>query len=322
MAPVVSTLWRQSHPFFSRALFDITKTLPPVITPGSSYGQLMFESTLAFLNTKTGEDVNMKVKLQVYGSTATSLLEDKIYFLSGRVIALNAKTPPVFYFEQELTFPIADSEGYSISLANKAGCYGFGVVISKAEEKDDSSATSTFNNLLVKIRHTDYDVQTRNSVSFIVQYKVAGNRNLAKTFGLFQVGREVLISGYIAGYNIEQHMLQVNALSVSLSSGYSSSSAAVNAAEPSPVAGNRRRPIQIDFGSDEENGDDAPQVPVGTSDFVQQTPQEDNPAALQTDLASTRETPQAPQKKRKHTKRNTQPTPEKVPALVTDSSIV
>ncbi|WAQ85130.1 hypothetical protein PtA15_5A704 [Puccinia triticina] len=154
----------------------------------------MFESTLTFLNNKTGEDVNMKVKLQGYGSSGTSLIEDK-----------------------ELTFPIADSKGYPVSLANKAGVYGFGVVILKAEEKDNSAVTPAFNNLLVKIRHTDYDVQTRNSVSFIVQYKVAGNRNLAKTFGLFQVGRKVLISGYIAGYNIEQHMLQ--ALSVSLSSG-------------------------------------------------------------------------------------------------------
>ncbi|OAV98631.1 hypothetical protein PTTG_25601 [Puccinia triticina 1-1 BBBD Race 1] len=174
-----------------RAPFDISKALPPSITPGSAYEELLFESTLAFVDSNTGDDINMKINLQLqgYGSVATSLIQDKIYFLSGRLIALNAKIPPVFYFEQDLTFPIADSE----------------------EEKDDSSATSKFNNLLVKIHHTDYDVQTQNSVSFTVKYKVAGNRNLGKTFGLFQVGREVLISGYIARYSVEERMLQVNA---------------------------------------------------------------------------------------------------------------
>ncbi|WAR58474.1 hypothetical protein PtB15_5B708 [Puccinia triticina] len=169
----------------------------------------MFESTLTFLNNKTGEDVNMKVKLQGYGSSGTSLIKDK---------------------------------GYPVSLANKAGVYGFGVVISKAKEKDNSAVTPAFNNLLVKIRHTDYDVQTRNSVSFIVQYKVAGNRNLAKTFGLFQVGREVLISGYIAGYNIEQHMLQ--ALSVSLSSGSILGSAA-SGVDPGAMTAKSRQPIHF-----------------------------------------------------------------------------
>ncbi|WAQ90526.1 hypothetical protein PtA15_12A516 [Puccinia triticina] len=239
----------------------------------------------------------MKVKLQGYGSTATSLIEDK------------------------LTFPIADSEGYPVSLANKAGVYGFGVVISKVEEKDDSSVTSTFNNLLVKIRHTDYDVQTRNSVSFIVQYKIAGNRNLAKTFGLFQVGREVLISGYIAGYNIDQHMLQVNALSVSLSSA-SSSSTAANAPEPGIVAGKGRRPIQIDFGSDKEKATDHIPVPVGTHTAVPTVPKDDDPTVLQIDTTSPTETPQAPQKKRKYTKRSIQPTSDEVPTAVPQSSMV
>ncbi|OAV95426.1 hypothetical protein PTTG_26674 [Puccinia triticina 1-1 BBBD Race 1] len=200
MAPAVSTLKRQTHPLFSRSPFNITKCLPPSISPGSTYGQLLFKSALCFLDTNNGLEINMKLCLQCYGSASTSLLADNIYFLLGRIIAPNVKSAPTLYFEHDMTFPVAAAEGFVPTLANKSACYGFGIVVSKFEEEDHTSTTTHFKNLFVKISHTDYDNQ----------YKIAGNRNLAKTFGLFQLGREVMLLGYFSGYNIPERMLQVN----------------------------------------------------------------------------------------------------------------
>ncbi|WAQ90775.1 hypothetical protein PtA15_13A174 [Puccinia triticina] len=291
MAPALSTLRRPSHPMFTRSPFDITKTLLPAISPGSTYGQLMFESTLAFVDNQTGEDVNMKIKLQGYGSTTSSLSEDKIYFLSGRLISPNSKTPPVLYYDQEMTFPIADLEGYSVSLANKAGCYGFGVVVSKAEAKDESSSVTQFNNLFVKIRHTDYDVQ------------IAGNRNLAKAFGLFQIGQEVVISGYIAGYSFENRMLEVNALSVSVSAGQTSTNA-TNLQDAGPLNVKTRRLIQINFKSDNEGSAADP----GSTQFLLPNSQHSGPdegfSKCKAGKSSGQDITTTPPKKHKYTKRS------------------
>ncbi|OAV99587.1 hypothetical protein PTTG_25219 [Puccinia triticina 1-1 BBBD Race 1] len=248
MAPVVSTLKKQSHPLFSQSPFDIINVLDPIITPGSSYGQLLFDSTLTFLDLESGEEINMKTRLQGYGSSATSLLLDKIYLLSGRVIAPNTKTPPVFYYNAEMTLPMGDAENYTISLANKAGCYGFGIIVSKMELDDNSSPSSQFKNLVVVMKHTDYENQSNGQVSFHVLYKVPGNRNLAKTFGLFQIGREMVLSGYFANYSISNKMLEVNVLLVLLSSGYDPLAAAEHKVPGKSPA--RQKAVQIDF-SDE-----------------------------------------------------------------------
>jgi hypothetical protein len=42
--------------------------------------------------------------------------------------------------------------------------------------------------------------QNKVSVDFDVRYRILGHRNLGKVFGLFQVGREVVITGYISGF--------------------------------------------------------------------------------------------------------------------------
>ncbi|WAR61951.1 hypothetical protein PtB15_14B43 [Puccinia triticina] len=277
-----------------RAPFNISKALLPSITPGSTYE---FESTLAFIDSNTDDNVNMKINLQLqgYGSVATSLIQDKIYFLSGRLIALNAKIPPVFYFEQDLTFPIADSK----------------------EEKDDSSATSQFNNLLVKIHHTDYNVQTQNSVRFTVQYKVAGNRNLGKKFGLFQVGREVLISGYIAGYSVEERMLQVNALSMSISTGTVASSG-INTANTATLPHKSRWPVQIYFESDTEPDPPLKSPPPKAILKNQQDKSSEDWVPRNSPLPANSNLLETPRKKRKYTKRAQHATQDKESNVLED----
>jgi hypothetical protein len=45
-------------------------------------------------------------------------------------------------------------------------------------------------------------------------YHIGGRKNLANTFGLFQLGREVLISGNIVGYTEQEYMWIVAVLSL------------------------------------------------------------------------------------------------------------
>jgi hypothetical protein len=47
-------------------------------------------------------------------------------------------------------------------------------------------------------------------MSLQVKYTFAGNRDLAKTFGFIQVGQELALAGYIAGYEFHDHMLEIN----------------------------------------------------------------------------------------------------------------
>ncbi|OAV85040.1 hypothetical protein PTTG_30845 [Puccinia triticina 1-1 BBBD Race 1] len=94
---------------------------------------------------------------------------------------------------------------------------------------------------MVTVQHTDYDPLTKQQVQFKTQYKIGGQNILANTFGLFQIGREVLISGNICGYGQEAFMWIVNALSVSIPSGHQTNTLSSNIKSNNNAA-MRRRP--------------------------------------------------------------------------------
>ncbi|EFP84875.1 uncharacterized protein PGTG_10346 [Puccinia graminis f. sp. tritici CRL 75-36-700-3] len=262
MAPAVSTLKKQSHPFFTRGPFDITSPKTPVISNGSTYGQLPADSGVAFNDPATGQEINLKVLLLGYGSASMTLTRDNTYMLSGRLICPNLKTPPVLYYEQDLTFPMGPSESLPVSLCNKTAVWGYGIVISKQERDDSALGQNTFRSLFVVMRHTDYDNQSKDQVSFNVLYKIPGNRNLAKTFGLFQIGREMLLSGILSGYDKNEKMFRVQALSVSLSSGPDPTNL-LGPGSDTPLVNPRKR-YQITFDSDDEEGSES-QLPTNST---------------------------------------------------------
>ncbi|PLW25536.1 hypothetical protein PCANC_25625 [Puccinia coronata f. sp. avenae] len=138
------------------------------------------------------------MKLSGYGSVGTSLHADKICLLSGQLVVAQQRTTGTLYYDTELNMTIANSNSFSTSLANKVACWGFGNVVSRNEINEVGSTSMT---LLVTLKHTDYDNLTRRSAEFEVRYQILGNKNLAKAFGLFQIGREMIISGYILGFD-------------------------------------------------------------------------------------------------------------------------
>ncbi|PLW17832.1 hypothetical protein PCANC_15568 [Puccinia coronata f. sp. avenae] len=190
MAPASSSLCKASHPLFSQGPFDIKKQLPPILLSTSSYGQFPYKSSLFFNKEDLSARISLKLQLQGYSSAQFALLQDKIYFLFGQIIARNLKKAPILFFDLQLNFLIADSEGYTNSLANKSSCWGFGIVINKEEISVTGPGVNAYKNLMATMKHSDYD--NNDVVDFTVRYTIAGNRNLAKTFGLFQLGRKVL----------------------------------------------------------------------------------------------------------------------------------
>jgi hypothetical protein len=155
-------------------------------------------------------------------------LQDKIYFLFGQIIARNLKTAPILFFDLQINFLIADSEGYTNSLANKSSCWGFGIVINKEEISVTGPGVNAYKNLMATMKHSDYNnnvsisfvvcsqillmllaLYVKDVVDFTVRYTIAGNCNLAKTFGLFQLGRKVVIAGFISRYDIKTYVMKV-----------------------------------------------------------------------------------------------------------------
>ncbi|KAA1106029.1 hypothetical protein PGT21_027161 [Puccinia graminis f. sp. tritici] len=185
------------------------------INPGSTYGQLFYSTSVAFTDTKTQAEKNILVKLCGYGSAITALIENHVYLVSGRFIPRNIKTTPVFHYDTNTTLDLGETTQLSQSIADKSTVIGLGVVVSKKEVLDaDSSSAGKI--LHVILQHTDYDPLV---VQFKTLYYVGGRKNLANTFGLFQIGREVLISGNIVGYSEDLYMWIINAISVSVTSG-------------------------------------------------------------------------------------------------------
>ncbi|PLW56495.1 hypothetical protein PCANC_04848 [Puccinia coronata f. sp. avenae] len=180
------------------------------------------------------------MKLSGYGSAATGLQEDKMYIVSGRLVVSKHRTTGVLYYDSELNVLISDSKTFTTSLANKTACWGFGIIVSRSEVTEPGE---TSNVLMVTLRHTDYDNANKVSVDFDVRYRILGHRNLGKVFGLFQVGREVVITGYISGFEDKgSRVWIVTALSFSVASGHKTNLPAANQGDSSGPSKVRCRP--------------------------------------------------------------------------------
>ncbi|KAA1113193.1 hypothetical protein PGT21_024634 [Puccinia graminis f. sp. tritici] len=237
----MSTQKRLSHPMTSRTILDIIDRLSQNIAPGSTYGQFYYSTSIPFTDSVTKEEKNILTKLCGYSSVLTALAENHIYMVSGRILAPNSKTTPVFHYEGETIVDLGDSENFKADLTGKSSVLGFGVVVSKKEQTQESdSGPNPCRNLHAK-----------GQVQFRAQYIISGRKNLANTFGLFQIGREVLISGHITGYDQDEYMWIVNALSVSIASGHQSG-ISQSSSSNAKAATMRRRPGLISLEDDND----------------------------------------------------------------------
>ncbi|EFP89009.2 uncharacterized protein PGTG_15212 [Puccinia graminis f. sp. tritici CRL 75-36-700-3] len=230
--------------------FDIIASLGQIGGGDTTFGQFQYDTTIGFTDPTHGEETNIMIKANCYGSVPSALQADKVYILHGRLIARNEDAPPVLFCEQEVTLNIGDSSTYMSVLANKVVVEGFGIVVKREEVPGFGIGNVAQTNLHVVLRHTDYDNMSRNKVEFEIMYIVPGNKILGKTFGLFRLGRETAISGYISGYIAKDKMWEATA--VAPTSG--DQAALVAAPSRGACSGNvHRRPGLIQLGSKQNN---------------------------------------------------------------------
>jgi hypothetical protein len=209
------------------------------LTEGSNYGQFTYQSSIAYHDSDTNEEVNICVDLSGYGSKSTTLGLDKVYYLAGRFVGIT--DAPIIFFEQQLSLQIGTSEAYMSALAGKVVVWGMGIVVNQSEFQTPGPNGVLQTNLRITIQHMDYhnivsyshltfhhvgtvhiilncSMQNRGKVDFKTCYIIPGNRILGPTHPLFQVGREFLINGYISGYNQQEKVWEVTVSSFNISS--------------------------------------------------------------------------------------------------------
>ncbi|KAA1071790.1 hypothetical protein PGT21_019495 [Puccinia graminis f. sp. tritici] len=171
-----ANLKRNRQPIYMDGPFDIISRLPPVISHGSNYGQLPFETSLGFIDPTTNREVNIGIHACGYGSVATSLQPDRVFRLSGRFLIRNSVPTPIIHFQQDTTFNIGESKNFMNSLANKVSVIGFGTVVDRNEVTSTTLGNVTSTNLHVTLQHYDYN-------------------------NLFVFGHEIIIDAHVHGYN-------------------------------------------------------------------------------------------------------------------------
>ncbi|KAI7943289.1 hypothetical protein MJO29_013133 [Puccinia striiformis f. sp. tritici] len=227
---------------------DDTKTASP---PSSQFGITNYLSAIAFLDPVAGIERNVKVRVSGFGSASagTALVQDNMYFLSGRMVLPDKKGTPTIYYDNELNFLLGESDLVTQSIANKTSVWGFGNVLSKHEVNE---LGNNYKTLLVVLRHTDYDNDRKGPVNFDIHYRIPGNKNLGKAFAIFQIGREIIIAGHITDYDKKAKVWMITALNAATASGdhtWANEETDLSSQSSKP----RRRPNFLDLDSEEED---------------------------------------------------------------------
>ncbi|POW03384.1 hypothetical protein PSTT_11100 [Puccinia striiformis] len=167
-------------------------------------------------------------------------------------------------------------------IANKVGVKGLGIVVERTLIDAPCAANSLQQDLHVLIRHTDYDNLRKDKAVFDVMYIVPGNRLQQKTHGLYQLGREVHLAGYIRGFNPLRKCWEVQVLNLSVPSGNQTSvsptkpsaqlpnatlrcRSMVATATPAPVASTSRLPPIITPSAMQSEGRPSFESPSGSN---------------------------------------------------------
>ncbi|WAQ82601.1 hypothetical protein PtA15_2A918 [Puccinia triticina] len=156
-----------------------------------NHGHFLYKTSIAFTSNTTGKETNILVNAAGYGARTAKLQDDFVYMLSGRFILRKEEPSPTVHFKQDIHLNIGPSTNYTTDLANKVGVEGLGVVIQR------NTVQGTGSN---RQKQTDLHVIHKDKAEFEVKYVVPGNCLQVKTHGLYQLGRKLLISGYIQGY--------------------------------------------------------------------------------------------------------------------------
>ncbi|POW12371.1 hypothetical protein PSHT_08113 [Puccinia striiformis] len=194
-----------THPMYTKGPFDITDSPTHDLKDGNNYGIFTSPAAIVVMDPKEGES-NLIVDVSSYALRSTALTNDMVYSLTGRMIRNKNGTYKVFY-EQCMNLCVGPSSNYiadtGLLLLNKVDVHGFGTIIklNKVIVEDPDPNKEPHTDLHITLQHNNYDNLSRDSSIFETVYIVPGNKLLAKTHPLFDLGSEVVLVGYISSFN-------------------------------------------------------------------------------------------------------------------------
>ncbi|POW23238.1 hypothetical protein PSHT_00382 [Puccinia striiformis] len=196
-----------NHPAIVSGLFEAIEQSSAPTTRGNQYGLVQTSSFLQCSGLKFDKSENFQITLQT-NTALTNVLELRsLYYLSGRMIALNDGTTPVLTYNHDTLATVIETAPENFDFINRATLTGLGVVTHRQEVATDNADSG--NNL-----------EARSHRKFTIKYIIPGSRYFIKTHPIYQVGREVHIVGRIVDFEMESHIAVVLVTSVSLTSGH------------------------------------------------------------------------------------------------------
>ncbi|KAI7958227.1 hypothetical protein MJO29_006444 [Puccinia striiformis f. sp. tritici] len=186
-----------NHPVNISGCFETLDVSVPESIRANQYGNVSTPSCVScagFLGNKA-EDIQLTL---ITNTALSNLLQPSmIYFLTGRLLALNDGSSPVLTYQQNSLVRLTPAGTTAPDLANKASVVGLGLVTQRqlvVSDADDGSQT-----LHVTVQHSDWDSVTHD---------------------LYVVGREVEITGHLVDFYMDNFTAIVSVNSVSVTSGH------------------------------------------------------------------------------------------------------
>ncbi|KAH9815098.1 hypothetical protein DFH28DRAFT_1126459 [Melampsora americana] len=189
------------------------ETVGPEV-PGM-YGLRNLHTTIVTRN-EAGKSVEWVIKCVAYGGTNIILDVDGVYYLKGRLLALNTKDIQKFYYKPDYQLLANTSENLVCNLANAVSVTRLGIIATRTSEVLEPGKE----NIHLIVKHSDYNPDTQLQHSFDVEYRALWSKLMEKLQPLMTVGREVMLTGHIVGRNEAQHMWIVQVTGVSVTSGH------------------------------------------------------------------------------------------------------
>ncbi|KAH9819232.1 hypothetical protein DFH28DRAFT_887159 [Melampsora americana] len=202
-----NNLKKKNHPFYIASLFDVFAQVSQLASLLESevtgtWGFRNSHMTIVTRDPDSQDAMEWVIRGSAYGGLEIVLEVDGVYFLKGRLLALNQPGEQKFYYEPKNQILAVSSKELKGDLANSVSVSGLGIIISRIVE----NVAPGRENVNVVVRHTDYNPEIRSLSTFDVEYRCLWSPLMEKLQPLLTINREVLLVGHIIGRDLSKHM--------------------------------------------------------------------------------------------------------------------
>ncbi|KAH9815994.1 hypothetical protein DFH28DRAFT_927875 [Melampsora americana] len=207
---------KRNHPFITSGLFDVLSQIETEIN--GQYGFRECMTTIVVTNRETDGILECAIKASAYIGPDLILTDNTIYYMKGRLLALNHDELQTFYYEADNSVLISSSSNFKSEIAHKVSVTGLGMIISREVE----SVSPGKDNIIIIVQHSDFNPAIRDQDTFEVEYRCNWSPLMARLQSLLVPHREVLLTGRITGYMPSRFMWSVEVTGVNITTGHES----------------------------------------------------------------------------------------------------